>query len=63
MHQQVNRQSVRERVRTERVVRRIERQRYGQSTRDFHRRQRLQRVAFGLLVAVVALSALALAVS
>lgn len=42
--------SLLERMRTEQVVRRIDRQAFGFTTRDFHRRARLQQVAFVFLL-------------
>lgn len=47
--------SLAERVRTEHVLRRIERQAYGFTTRAYHDRERRQSVAFVVLVALCVL--------
>lgn len=56
------RQNVLSRLRDEQVIRRVERQAFGFSTRNFHRNERVQRVLFAVLCSLTGLGLLALAV-
>lgn len=56
------RQNVLSRMRQEKVIRRVERQAFGFSTRNYHRNERVQRVAFALLSSLACLGLLALAI-
>lgn len=56
------RQNVLSRIRQEQVIRRVERQAFGFSTTNFHRNQRLHRLAFALLSGLAVFGLLALVV-
>lgn len=54
------RQSITQRVHTERVIRKIERTRFGMTTRNYHQRQRRQAQYFTVMATVLSVSLLAL---
>lgn len=56
------RSSLADRLRAEQVIRKVERQAFGMTTRNYHRNQRRQQVAFAVMLVIGVLALLALAI-